>query len=273
MAEKELYSFALNNFLDELLRVCPEIQKAFFFIDEDEILAGMEEASGNISALVLSAFKGVFEKSEILGGVERVTVEANSGAVRLFRYGHYYFVMVNSAKADTQFLNILTRVLIPTVLKLLDRISPTPLRSQPQPTHETLQPETPQSNETSEFLSQDKPEEEFKPENAPETQPEHPLPPEPFAVQLIVENVGGFLSKDAVRIDMDALSRWQETFSGKKIDYVKIETIHGRTVNCKVKPLKDPVFQGRSIIQIPEKIQRSLKIKRGELVTVKPIIE
>ncbi|MEM3551043.1 MAG: hypothetical protein QXV01_08140, partial [Candidatus Bathyarchaeia archaeon] len=182
----------------------------------------------------------------------------------------------NSAKADTRLLNILTRVLIPTVLKLLDRLSPTPFRSephQPLPTPETIQPESPQFNEPLEALSLEKPEEEFKPEKAHETQPKPPLPSESFAVQLIVENLGGLLSQDAVRIDEDALSFWQKTFSGKKIDYVNIETFEGRSAKCKVKPIKDTVFQGKSLIQVPEKIQHSLKIKRGELVRVKPITE
>jgi hypothetical protein len=276
MAEKELYSFALNNFLNDLLKVFPEIQKAFFFINEDEIFAGVEETSREIPALVVSAFQGVFEKAEILGGVESIIVDASGGAVRLFRYGQYYFVMVTSAKADTQFLNIITRVLIPTVLKLLNRISPTPIGSEAHqllPTPETIQLESLQLNETLEPSPIEKPEEEFKPENAHETQPKTPSSPELFAVQLIVENIGGLLSQDAVRIDEDALSYWQKTFSGKKIDYVNIETFEGRTAKCKVKPIKDTIFKGKSLIQVPEKIQKSLNIKRGELVRVKPITE
>ena len=94
------------------------------------------------------------------------------------------------------------------------------------------------------------------------------------ATQLIVENIGGLLvPSDTVRIDNETLTQWENLFEGKKIEYVEIETFDGKTTKCKVKPIKDSQYFGKGIVQIPEKMQLTLEIKRGELVRVKPIIE
>jgi hypothetical protein len=42
---------------------------------------------------------------------------------------------------------------------------------------------------------------------------------------------------------------------------------------CKVKPIKDSKYNGESKVQMPEKIQSTLEIKKGELVRAKPIVE
>jgi hypothetical protein len=94
------------------------------------------------------------------------------------------------------------------------------------------------------------------------------------ATQLIVENIGGLLvPSDTVRIDNETLTQWENLFEGKKVEYVEIETFDGKTTKCKVKPIKDSKYFGKGVVQIPEKMQLTLEIKKGELVRVRPIIE
>jgi hypothetical protein len=155
--------------------------------------------------------------------------------------------------------------LIPTVLRLLDKINPAPLESA-SPPHETSKIEKPEepSKETLE-----EPKENVGLEIKPE-----PLPLETPVNQLIVENLGGLLvPSDTVRIDGETLSEWEGKLDGKKIEEVDIETFGGKTTRCKVKPLKDSKYFGKGIIQMPEKIQLTLEIKKGELVRVKPAID
>ncbi len=98
--------------------------------------------------------------------------------------------------------------------------------------------------------------------------------PEPQVNQFIVENVGGlFASADTVRIDNDTISQWTELYEDTKIEEATIETFGGKRVRCKVKPIKDSKFEGKGIVQVPEKIQEALEIRKGELVRVKPVIE
>ena len=69
------------------------------------------------------------------------------------------------------------------------------------------------------------------------------------------------------------MTKWEELYKGNKIMEVEIGTFDGKTMRCKVKTIKDSKYEGKGIIQMPEKIQLALEIKKGELVRAKPIIE
>jgi hypothetical protein len=276
MTENDVYAIALQNALDEIRNACPDIQHAFIFKETGEIVAGDAETPQKIIVRVLDAFNGIFNRAEAIGGVEAVTLKCGGGTVALHSFGEHHLVMVTSANADLNYINTLTRVLIPTVLKLLEKISPTPLKNIPTPSPPqtpkptTILTPTPtppvEEKEAFEEPAIQKPiEEELKTEI-----PSFEVP----ATQLIVENIGGLLvPSDTVRIDNETLTQWENLFEGKKVEYVEIETFDGKTTKCKVKPIKDSKYFGKGIVQIPEKMQLTLEIKKGELVRVRPIIE
>jgi hypothetical protein len=114
-----------------------------------------------------------------------------------------------------------------------------------------------------------------EPKETVETETKHEqLLPEPPVNQLIVEDLGGLLvPSDTVRIDSELLSQWEELYEGNKIEEVEVGTFDGKTVRCKVKTIKDSRFEGKGLIQMPEKVRLALEIRKGELVRAKPIIE
>ena len=94
------------------------------------------------------------------------------------------------------------------------------------------------------------------------------------ANQFIVEDIKGLLSpSDTVRIDNDVMEKWNEYYENKTIVEADIETFGGKSVRCKVKPIKDAKLEGQGKVQIPGKMQLVLDIKKGELVRVKPVVE
>ena len=102
--------------------------------------------------------------------------------------------------------------------------------------------------------------------------------PNPPVNQCIVENVGGvggFLgSNDFARVDTGMIAQWTEMFGDKQIKQIIIEeTVAGRKLSCKFKPLKGSELEGKGVIQLPEKIQQALQVKKGALVVVKPVVE
>jgi len=275
--DNEIYSFALKNTLNEIQNVCPDITHAFMFKEDGEIIAIDKNTSENTIVKVIDAFDGILEKAEAIGNVDGITFEGSNGTVNVSYINNIYFATVTSKKADMNYVNTLTRVLIPTVLKLLDKISPTPLKNNPSSIR--MEPES--ENETSltdkferrrtEFPEKPMLEEPIETEK-PEIKPEPSLP-EPPVNQLIVENLGGLLvPSDTVRIDNEILSQWTELYDGKRIEEVEIETFSGKNTRCKVKPIKESKYEGKGIIQAPEKIRLDLEINKGELVRVKPII-
>lgn len=257
--DSEVYSSALKNALNEIRNVCPDITNTFMFKEDGEIIAGDENTPEKTIVRVVDAFDSILEKAEAVGGVECVTLEGSKGRVNVSCMDDIYLVTVTSRKADMNYVDTVTRVLIPTVLKLLEKICPTPLKSNsPLPKIEPV-----------EEAVMEEPEEKVKPEIKPK-----PLPSESPVNQLIVENLGGLLvPSDTVRIDSQILSQWEELYEGVKIEEVEIETFDGKTTRCKVRPIKDSKYEGKGIIQMPEKIQLALEIKKGELVRAKPTVE
>lgn len=264
--DNEAYSFALKNALNEIRNVCPDIQNSFMFREDGEIVAGDENTPQKTMVHVTQAFDGVLEKAEAIGGVEGVTLEAGKGRVNVSCVNDLYLVTVTSKKADMNFVNTVTRVLIPTVLKLLEKISPAPLKDN------SALPEIPMAEEVEE-PTEELAEEPTAKETEETLEPEAMLP-EPQVNQLIVENLSGLLvPSDTVRIDRETLAQWEELHDGGKIEEVEVETFDGKTTQCKIKPIKDSKYEGKGIIRMPDKIQLTLEIKKGELVRIKPVME
>ena len=276
--DNEVYTFALKNALNEIRNVCPDITNTFMFREDGEILVGDETTSQKTMVHVVDAFDGIFEKADAIGGVECITIEGSNGRVSVSWLNDLYFVTVTSRKADMNYVNTVTRVLIPTVLRLLEKICPTPLKSNSPLTETKHQSKIPLDEE----LERPEPVAESveetvmeEPKETVEAETKHePLLPEPPVNQLIVENIGGLLvPSDTVRIDSEILSQWEELYEGRKIEEVEIGTFDGKTMRCKVKTIKDSKYEGKGMIQMPEKVQLALEIKKGELVRAKPIIE
>jgi hypothetical protein len=272
----EVYSFALRNALTEIQNICPDIKCSFLFREDGEIVAGDENTTEQTMVNVINSFDGILEKADSIGGIERITLTSRNGSLNLSCVNDMYLVTVASQKADMNYVNTVTRVLIPTVLKLLEKITSAPVkrtsfRSEPEPQLPKFKREEKLIEETAE---EDVTEEPVLEQPAvPEIKPE-PLLPEPPVSQFIVENLGGLLvPSDTVRIDNEILTQWEELYNGRKIEEIDIETFGGQTIRVKVKPIKDSKYEGKGVTQMPEKIQLALEIKKGELVRVKPVVE
>lgn len=259
--DNEVYTFALKNTLNEIRNICPDILHAFIFTDSGEIIAGDKSPHERTMVQVVDAFDSILERADKIGGVKYITLEGSNGRVDVSHINDIYLVTVTSKKADINYLNTVTGVIFPTVLKLLEKICPAPLKNTP-PLSSTKQ-ETPATEEVEEEKPTKKELEEIaKPQI------------EPPVNQLIVENLGGLLvPSDTVRIDSTILSQWKELYENEEIEGVEIETFDGKTIKCKVKPIKNSKYKDKGVIQMHEKMQIALEIKKGELVKVKPAIQ
>lgn len=268
--DNEVYTFALKNTLNEIRNACPDITSTFMFKGDGEIIVGDENTPEKTIVHVIDAFDGVLERADAIGGVECVALEGSNGRVNVSCVNDLYFVTVTSKKADINYVNTITKVLIPTVLKLLEKICPTSLKNNSsQPKIEPKIPTVKKVEESEDETVTEKLEKAVKAETKPA-----PLLSESAVNQLIVENLGGLLvPSDTVRIDKEILSQWEELYEGRTIGEIEIETFDGKMTRCKVKPIKDSKYEGKGMIQMPEKVQLALEIKKGELVRAKPIIE
>lgn len=281
----EAYSSALKNALTEIKNICPDVQTSFLFDKEGTIIAGDNESSEVPLEKTIGTMEGIFEKTEVIGGLDSLVIDGQNGKVHISCVNDMYFAMVMSKNADMTYLQTVSRVLIPTVIKLLDSIAPIaptqPKFPSSKPSFSDLpkkfkREEAEEVTEEAVDEANEELDEEVEEEQA-ETQklemPSDRESPEP-SNQLIVDTLGGLLVRgDTVQIDTEILNQWSEYYDGTEINEVEIESFNGNSTVCKVKPIKDAKIEGKGIIRIPERACQDLDVKKGELVKVKPLIE
>jgi len=256
----QAYAFALKNALTEIRNVCPDVQSSFLFDNEASVVAGDEETPEASVERVMKSLEAILDKADTLGGLNSLLIEGSNGNVYISSVKDLYLTMVASKKADMRYVETVARVLIPTVMKLLDSLDSAPLRPLP-PTRLSTKPMAVAKEELQQEQEEDSKE------------AEEPLEPELPSNQLIVESFGGLLVRgDTVQISEDLMSQWEEFVDGKEIDLVEIESFHGKTSQCKVKTVDNSKLDNKAIIRIPDKLCQALDVRKGELVKVKPLI-
>jgi len=272
----EAYSAALQNALTEIRNICPDVHTSFLFDKEGSIIAGDNGTQEYNLEKTVNSMEGIFEKAETIGGLDALVIYGNRGKVHISCVNDMYLALVASEKADMTYIQTISRVLIPTVIKLLDSITSTPFKPAPPKPPElspfSLKKEQEMKVEEDAFVD----EEEM---TKPITKPEEPEPIEKETLdevsnQLIVDTLGGLLVRgDTVEVDPHVLEEWTQTYGDADIREVEIETFNGNSTQCKVKPIKDSKLEGKGLIRIPEKICQALEVRKGELVKVSPLIE
>jgi len=269
--ENDVYSLVLRDTLTEITNACPDIQDIFLFKEDGSIISREGKSQEEATVHAVDALDEVLERAKVLGGTQSMSLEGAKGTINVSRVNDFYLVTVVPEKADLKYVNIFTDVLLPTVLNLLDKIAPALNQdslSEKISEEPKIKPAIKPNEDPAEEYAENRENHE-----AAEASAEKILP-EPQVNQFIVENVGGlFASSDTVRVDCDTLSQWAELYEDKRIEEAMVETFGGKSVRCKLKPLKSSKLEGKGIIQIPEKIQQMLNVGKGELVRVKPVIE
>jgi predicted regulator of Ras-like GTPase activity (Roadblock/LC7/MglB family) len=280
----EVCSFALKSTLNEIQNVCPDVSNSFIFKLDGKILAKNETTTEKTVNHTIDAFDAITQRADTIGGLETVTIQGANGRVNIACINDFYLTTIASKEADEKYVNTLTRVLIPIVIKLVEKIHPASTDDGPLA---TVDPEPVEDNATevaaddaedggNEPLAEETATTELNEEqeqSEPEFDPE-PLLPDPPVTQLIVENLGGLLvPSDTVRIDNEVITYWNNLYGDVKINEVDVEALNGKTTRCKVKQIKKSKDAGKGIIKMPEKIQLTLETTKGELVMVKPAVE
>jgi predicted regulator of Ras-like GTPase activity (Roadblock/LC7/MglB family) len=279
----EAYSMALRNALIEIKNICPDIQASFLFDNDGTVIVGDTESPEAPYEKTVNAMESLLNKTETIGGLDSLTINAQRGRVHISRVNDMYLAMVTAKNVDMTYLQTVSRVLIPTVIKLLDNITtaPAPIKlpsSRPSSVHMPIRIERGEKvEETSdEETNEETVEKETeKPERltlSPTRTSRYDLR-EP-SYQLVVDTLGGLLVRgDTVQIDAEILKEWSNHHDGAEINQVEIISFNGKSVVCKVKPIKGSKIEGKDAVKIPEKTRKDLDVKKGEMVRVKPIME
>lgn len=272
----QAYEFALRNTLTEIKNICPDVQTSFLFNQQATVIAADADTLESTAEKVVGSLEGILDKVDTIGGLNSIVFEGTKGKVHISRVDDLYLTLITSKKADMKYLQTITSVLVPTVIKLLNNLGHENLRQIPTPTfleqpevkldEELLQEEDEEVEDIVEKIEEVKEKIKKKPKDE---MPELELP----SSQLIVESFGGFLARgDTVEISEQVMSKWVEDSQNGKINHVEVEAFNGQSKQCRVKALGESKLENSAVIRIPEKICQTLDIKKGELVRVKPLI-
>jgi len=263
----EAYPTALQTIINEFKNITPEITNTFIFQKNGEIIASTEASNEDQNKKLIAAFNNIADQAEIIGGIENLTIQGSDSQLTITSMNNRYLVNVSLRAADEKMVKMLTRVIVPTVVKLVDQI---PELS----SNELFRAKNPEVN----------PMEEIGPSDKQTTQSEsvndisasfssEPILPEPPVNQFMIEKIGGLLVPcDIVRVDSEVIAKWHDIYGDKEITQVHIETLEGKAIMCGFKPIKETSNNGKGIIQFPEKVMQALQTSKGKLVMVKPVI-
>jgi predicted regulator of Ras-like GTPase activity (Roadblock/LC7/MglB family) len=267
----EAYSTALQITINEFKNITPEITNTFIFKKNGEIIASTETNSEDQNRKIVAAFNDITEQAETIGGVETLTIQGSNSKLSIRSMNELFLATVSSREADEKMVKMLTIVIVPTVVKLIDQIP------------ELSGNDSPQTNFFKASTPEVKPVEEINlPEKETESEPipdmsesfnSEPMLPEPPVNQFMIERIGGLLVPcDIVRVDSEVIAKWHDIYGDKEITQVHIETLEGKAIICGFKPIKEASSNGKGIIQFPEKVMQALQTSKGSLVIVKPEI-
>ena len=269
----EASSTTLQTIIGEFKNISPELTSAFIFKKNGEILASTEPITEDQARKIGAAYSDIAGQAEVIGGVEALTIQGVGSQLNITSMDDCYLVTVSSLAADEKMVKALTCVVVPTVMKLLGQISPA------LPNNQLFGIEKPQVEQVEQFEQVEEavqpPEEPTSMESVPDvsTLTSEPIFPRPPVNQFMVEKLAGLLvASDTVRVDKDVVAEWSDLYGDRKITQVNVETLEGKAVICKFKPMKKADGNPKGIIKIPEKILQILQTGEGKLVIVKPVI-
>jgi len=257
-------SITLQTVIEEFKNISPELSKAFIFKRDGEIIASIEDNVVNDQAKkVAASFDEIAKQSEVIGGVEMLSIQGVNSQLKITSTNNRYLATVASRAADEKMVKALAYVIVPTVIKLLDQIDSggKPADQVQAAVKETGTPtQSPEEPNQVSFPS------------IPAASSEQVIPKPPVN-QFMVEKIGGLLvASDVVRINTELVHKWSELYGDREITQVNVETLEGKSVVCKFKPMKEADGSVRGIIQIPERILQTLGTGEGKLVMVKPFV-
>jgi hypothetical protein len=124
----EAHSFTLKDTMNEIHRICPDVKNVFMFKENGEIIATDDNTPEKTVLHSINALESVLTKAEVLGGLESIILDDGNGRLNVSGMSGLYLVTVTSKKADLDYVNDITHALIPTVLRLLEKTNPAPLK-------------------------------------------------------------------------------------------------------------------------------------------------
>ncbi len=118
----ELRTFALRTTLNEIKNVCPDLSHSLIFDKDAKILVADESTRQESAVQAAYTLNALIEKADIIGGLESTSLQTSGGNLNLVLTPSFKIVAITSPGSEDRYITDLHRVLVPTVLDLLEKI-------------------------------------------------------------------------------------------------------------------------------------------------------
>ena len=230
-------AIALNNAIAEINKAYPDIKNSFIFTKNGTTLTGDQETDQKTIDNIEESLEKLKETAKTIGNLKSFTITTKNGKLTLSNIKDMHLLLATSKNADKNHIHSITHVIIPTILKTMETLTPT----QPQitPPKELI------VDTLTGFFDRD-------------------------SVQIDTE-----ILLELNKNKNDPHARVKAALTGEQnipenIEQVKIETFGGKSTLFKVKEITNQNMKGKNMIRIPEKLCKTLEINKGDLVKVEP---
>lgn len=121
----QIYTITLQNMLKEIKKAIPQISDCFLY-EKAGLLIKDDDSDESLIKNFVDLFDNLSQKVDSFDKLETITVKGANGQINTTSINDTYFTTVSSYEIDEKTLKILSTILIPTIINLLDQIAPRP---------------------------------------------------------------------------------------------------------------------------------------------------
>ena len=126
---EDTYANALRTALTEVRNICPDVTRSFIFARDGTIIAEAAQDTEVSTEKKIPSFQSLIEKADTIGGLNTFLVNGNKGVAQISRINNMYLTLSASKKVDMAYIQSVAKIIVPTIMKLLETIVSTPLKS------------------------------------------------------------------------------------------------------------------------------------------------
>jgi hypothetical protein len=276
--DTETSTLAFRTTINEIKNTCPGISNIFILDENRQVITQDENTAKELIDCASESLVLLMKTAQMTGGIDAFTCTGSSQKINFTRYESNYFVTVASSETDERTLTTLARVMVPSMLKLAQEV----ITSQKETVADApkLNKTPPKSPPASAPAMDAAPTVARVPSPSPVPAPSRSKPSilDLPASEFAVENLSGIniISSDpeTIYVDRVLLGEWKELYGNENIEWASVESVDtNKRFKCRFQPIKSQKFEGQNIVQIPNRIQNKLEIKKGAAVRIRPIID
>jgi predicted regulator of Ras-like GTPase activity (Roadblock/LC7/MglB family) len=129
--DRDPYTSALYNALNEIKKAYPDITHSFIFSENGATITRDQETKDEDMKVIMDSFDILRDKSKIIGNLQGFQINGKNSKLILSNIKDKYLVLETTRKLDETQIYAITHMIIPTILKTLETLGPTAILSQP----------------------------------------------------------------------------------------------------------------------------------------------